>query len=449
MGPDPRFAFPVVTKETLANGLAIWTVEHRGLPVLSMLMLVPTGSSADPGDRAGLAAMTADMLDEGSGGRSALDIEDAFARIGSDLSTEIGPDATVLALTTLSRFAGRALALLADVVVRPRFDPDDFARVRDLRVSRVVQQRDTPSTLADRTFARLVYPNHPYGHLATGSELALRAMALDEVVGFHRHVFVPQGTTLIMVGDAAHPELFRLATDAFGGWAADPSAAPRANRLAGPADPLDSPVRLAVVHRAGAPQSELRIGHVGVPRCTPDYHVLLVLNTILGGQFVSRLNMNLREDKGFTYGVRSSFDFRRGRGPFVIQLGVATSATVPAVGEALAELAAIRGPRPATVHELTVARAALTRGYPRSFETAEQIARALAQVALHDLPEDHFERFMPSVAMVDEKDVSAAAAAHLAPERAVVAIVGDYDRVAPEFVLLGLGDPERVAADGD
>ncbi|MBE3072109.1 MAG: insulinase family protein, partial [Acidobacteria bacterium] len=135
VGPDPRFAFPVVQQATLPNGLRLWTVERQGLPVITMLLLVPAGSAADPADRPGLAAMTADMLDEGSGDRSALDIEDAFARIGSDLSTEIGPDATVLALTTLSRFTGRALHLLADVASHPRLDAADFARVRDLRIT--------------------------------------------------------------------------------------------------------------------------------------------------------------------------------------------------------------------------------------------------------------------------------------------------------------------------
>jgi predicted Zn-dependent peptidase len=452
VGPDPRFVFPIVERATLANGLRVWTVERRGLPLLSILMLVPTGSAADPGDRPGLAAMTADMLDEGSGGRSALEIEDAFARIGSDLGTEIGPDATVLSLTTLSRFAGRALELLSDVVVRPRLDEADFVRVRELRVNRVVQQRDMPSVLADRTFARLVYADHPYGHLAAGTERALRAMAAGEVADFYRQTFVPAGATLIVVGDAGHADLVKLAGDAFGGWGGPPSGRPPARGAGGPGgppDPGDPAIRLAVVHRSGAPQSELRIGHVGVARGTPDYHVLLVLNTILGGQFVSRLNMNLREDKGFTYGVRSSFDFRKGRGPFVIQLGVATSATAEAVREALAELAAIRGPRPATVHELSVARASLTRGYPRGFETADQIGRAAAQIALHGLPADHFAQFMPSVSRVDEAAVSEAALAHLAPQRAVVAVVADYERTSAGLASLGLGEPVILAAAED
>jgi predicted Zn-dependent peptidase len=324
----------------------------------------------------------------------------------------------VLSLTTMSRHAGRALGLLSDVVVRPRLDTVDFARVRDLRVNRVVQQRDMPPAVADRAFARLVYPNHPYGHVSMGTERALRAMAVGEVVGFYGQAIVPAEATLILVGDASHGELVRYAGDAFGGWSGTAAGMPpchQAGDSAAPPDPSDPEVRLAVARRAGASQSEVRIGHVGVARRTPEYHALLVLNTVLGGQFVSRLNMNLREDKGFTYGVRSSFDFRKGRGPFVIQLGVATAVTVAAVREALAELAAIRGPRPATARELDVARASLTRGYPRGFETAEQIARAAAQIALHGLSADHFEQFMPLVRGVDEAAVSAAAAAPSRP----------------------------------
>ena len=449
VGPDPLFVFPAIRRAALPNGLAVWTVERRGLPVLSILLLLPAGSAADPQDRPGLAAMTADMLDEGSGARSALEIEDAFARMGANLATEIGPDATTLSLTTMSRHAGRALDLLADCVARPRLDAADVARVRDLRASRVAQQRDMPSMLADRAFARLVYGEHPYGHLSAGTERALRAIGVDEVAAFHRQAFVPAGATLIVVGDLDHENLAGLAAGSFGNWGQAPSLPPEAHQdepLACPGDPQPPGVRLAVVPRAGAPQSELRIGHLGARRVTPDYHALLVLNAVLGGQFVSRLNMNLRQDKGFTYGVRSSFDFRRGRGPFVIQLGVATSATVEAVREALAEIAAIRGPRPATAHELAVARASLTRGYPRGFETTEQIARAAAQMALHGLPADHFEQFMPSVGRVDERDVGAAAAAHLSPSQAVVAIVGDDRHFAADLGSLGLGEPAVVAA---
>ena len=460
VGPDPRFVFPVVNRTTLGNGLRVWTVEQRGLPVLTILFVAPIGSAADPAERPGLAAMTADMLDEGSGDRSALDIEDAFARMGSDLSTEIGPDATVLAFTTLSRFAGRALDLLGDVIVRPRLGGADFERVRDLRINRILQQRDVPSFVAERTFARLVYPDHPYGHLPSGTERALRSMALDEVAAFHECQLSTTRATLILVGDASHRELIPLVEDALGEWrgpavettnqaGSDASSEPSVGRvpIAAPGDPPRPARRVVVVDWPGATQADLRIGHLGASRDTPDYHTLLILNAILGGQFVSRLNMTLREARGYTYGVRSSFDFRRGRGPFVVQLAVEAGATADAVRETLAEVAAIRGTRPATARELDVARLSLTRGYPRGFETAEQIARAVLQLALYDLAADHFERFVPTVLQKTANDVTAAAEAHLSPDRAVVAIVGDHARIGPSLDQLGLGEPVLLTAD--
>jgi predicted Zn-dependent peptidase len=199
-----------------------------------------------------------------------------------------------------------------------------------------------------------------------------------------------------------------------------------------------------VVHRSGAAQSELRIGRLAAARSTPDYHTLLVLNTVLGGQFVSRINMNLRQDKGYTYGARTSFDFRRGRGPFVLQASVHTSSTADAVREALGELEAIRGPRPVTPHELDTARAALTRGFPRNFETAEQIARGLAQLALYGLPDDYFEQFVPLVNAVTAAQVTESASAYLDPSTMITAIVGDRDAFGSRLPSLGLGEAVEV-----
>ena len=186
-----------------------------------------------------------------------------------------------------------------------------------------------------------------------------------------------------------------------------------------------------LIHRSAAAQSELRIGHVAEPRDTPDYHALLVLNMVLGGQFVSRINMNLREDKGYTYGARTSFDFRRAPGPFVLHASVQSEVTADAILEALSELQAIRSDRPVTRQELETGRAGLTRGYPRNFETAEQISRAAAQLALYGLPDDYFSTFVHRVLAVDESEVTRVAAEHIDPSRLLVVIVGDRDKVGP------------------
>jgi predicted Zn-dependent peptidase len=242
---------------------------------------------------------------------------------------------------------------------------------------------------------------------------------------------------VIAAGDATHDALAAAVEGAFGSWR--PLA--EASQLDRSTWPLPPAVqeRLALLHRPGAAQSELRIGHVGVPRRTPDYHALIVLNIILGGQFVSRINMNLREDKGYTYGARTSFDFRLAAGPFVLNVSVQSEVTVEAILEALDELHAIRGPRPVTAAELRAGRAALTRGYPRNFETADQISRGAAQLALYDLPDDYFSTFTPRVLAVDETAVTRVAEQYIDPSRLVTVIVGDREKVAPALSRLNLG----------
>ena len=449
VGSDPSFRFPEVCKSSLANGLRVWTVEHRTVPVVAFLLLTPVGSAADPADRPGLAALTGDLLDEGSGDRSGAEVYNALARIGARFETEVSADASILTLVTLARFADRALSLLADMATRPRFETTEFARVRDLRLTRLVQLRDLPPAVADRVFTEALFRGHPYGHTAIGTDGALRAMSVEQVVAFHRRAYVAPHMTLIAVGDASHEQLVQAVTARFCAGQAAPSGPPQAPRdfsfdaarAPAPAPPTE---RVLLVHRPHAAQSELRIGHVAAPRDTPDYHALLVLNTVLGAQFVSRINLNLREDKGYTYGARTAFDFRRGRGPFALQASVQTTATADAIREVMAELRAIREERPTTQSELDVARAALTRGYPQRFETASQIARAVAQLALYELPDDSLSEFVPRVAAVDIDTVTHVAASHLDPARLLTVIVGDRDQVAPTLDGLGLGAPVDV-----
>jgi zinc protease len=438
-GEERAFALPEVIRRPLQNGLRVWTVEYRDLPVLSFVLLLSCGSADDPAGRQGLAALTADMLDEGSGSRSALDMEDALSRLGAQMDTEVGSDAAVLSLLTLSRHGDAALGLLADMVARPRLSDEDFDRVRQLRLTRLGQLRDVPPVVADRLLTRLLYPAHPYGHLPLGLASTLKTVTPEEVRAFHARAWRPSRLTLIAVGDASHDRLMESAERAFGWWTpgGDVTEPGTGAPLAPPPGPA---ARLVIVDRPGAAQSELRIGQVAVPRVTPDYHALLVLNAILGGQFVSRLNMNLREDKGYTYGARSGFDFRRSSGPFTVQAAVQTTATAESVHEILAEIGAIGGDRPATDEEVDLARSSLTRGYPRNFETAGQVARGLAQLALYGLPDDTFLSFVPSVNAVDVEAVTRAAA-RIDPAKMTVALVGDRASVEAPLAGLGLGRP--------
>jgi predicted Zn-dependent peptidase len=440
-GPLRPFLFPGIAKSLLPNGLRVWSVSHPEIPVVTLSLLIRGGAADDPPGKEGLAALTVDMMDEGSGNRSAIDIHEALARLGAQLDSDIGADAAILTVTALSRFTSPALSLLADIVARPSLRDADFERVRQLRLHRLTQLRDVPGAVADRAFFKLLYGSHPYGHMPLGREVALSTLTVDDVREFHRRNVRPSDATLIIVGDCDHASLVAQAETVFGSWTSGEAQSRR--DATSPA----VPPRLNIVPRPGAPQSELRIGHIGVPRNTPDYHALVAANMILGGQFVSRINLKLREEKGLTYGARTSFDFRRMAGPFSLQVSVQTTGTAEAIRESLSEIAAIRGPRPATVEELAMGVAALTRGYARNFETAEQVARAVTNIALYDLPDDYFAEFVPLVERVTPDDVTRVAARHLDPDRLTTLIVGDYAAIAGELGPLDLGTPTVFASE--
>jgi predicted Zn-dependent peptidase len=435
--PVPRFAFPAIDKSALANGLRVWSVRHEGVPLIGFLLIVRRGAADDPPRQDGLAALTADMLDEGTGSWSAIEVHQELARIGAQFDTDIGADATLVGLTALSRFAPRSLELLASVVVRPTLADADFIRVRQLRLNRIIQLRDMPGVVADRVFARLLYGDAPYGHTPLGSEQTLSRWMED--------IGQPQGCAPGLI-DVDCRRRLRLAPRrhsprAFGGWI------PAAEHVADGPETIVRPARLNVVPRAEAPQSELRIGHVAVARSSPDYHALVAANMVLGGQYVSRINMNLRADKGITYGAGSAFDFRRRPGPFALKASVDSRATTTAIRESIGEIAGIRGDRPVSADELAVGVAALTRGYARNFETSDQIARAVAQLALYDLPDDYYSQFVPRVESLTPEEVMRAAARHLDPSRLTTLVVGDAAALGQDSDHLDLGAPVVVSPD--
>lgn len=446
VGPDPSFRFPRIVRHQLANGLAVRTVEHRTVPLVTFVMQIDGGSGGDPPDKQGLAGITADMLDEGTGTLSALDVSDAFASIGAELDVDVAPDATTFSLTALTRFADRGASLLADILTMPSLREDDFVRVRQLRLDRLRQLRDVPAAVAERVFLRLLYGDHPYAHLSIGADRVLRTLELDEVRAFHRATYRPSSATLVVAGDMRHEALSALAERAFGAWGG-PRERDARRAPAVPAPPGNGQALLAVVPREKAAQSELRIGQLTTNRNTPDYSGLLVLNAVLGGQFVSRVNLKLREEKGYTYGARTAFDWRRGISPFSLHASVHTAATADAVSVSLKELEDIRGGHPVDDREMLLARATLTRGYPRGFETVQNVARFVAQLALYDLPDTYFEEFVPRVSAVSPGDVTRVARTHLDPSRMLTLVVGDEQAIADSLKALHLGDPVIVSAD--
>ena len=439
LGPSPTFRLPQFQRTTLTNGVRVWAAVHRRAPVLTFKLLVPAGSADDPVHQFGLAALTADVLDEGTRDRTGIQLHEALMGSGAHLAIQTSSDSTVLTLTTLPKYADEAMALLVDVAANPRCDPADCERVRDLRIHRILQMRQVPSALADRVFMESLYGPHPYGHASIGTEASLGQLGPAEVAAFHHEWYKPGQWTLVAVGNVPESGLMDIARSRLGllpGHVTTSGAS--GARLA---DPPPVAGRLVVVPRTSAVQSEVRLGHAGVSRTSPDYHALLVLNTILGGQFVSRVNLNLREDKGYTYGARTSFDSRIGPGPFSFGASVQTDSTADAITEVIKEIDQIRTTHPPTVDELAVARDALTRGFPGSLETATQVARAGASLALHGLEPDEIAGFVDHVMAVDLDALVRVANAHLHPERLLAVVVGSPDDILPALDRLGLGDP--------
>jgi len=438
VGPDPAFLFPRFERHHLANGLEVRVVEHGSMPIVSFALVVAGGSGSDPGGREGLTGVVADMVDEGTGDLGAIEVSEALANIGGDYDVEVGADAVVFTLTTLARFVDRGAGLFAAMTTRPSLRDTDFERVRQLRRDRLGQLKDVPSAVAERAFLRLIYNSHPYGHLAIGEERALAELTLGQVMEAHGAAFRPSNATLVVAGDLGAGELLRAAERAFGGW--QPRSVANLTLAADQPVPVPSRPRLALVPREGAAQSELRIGRLAARRDTPDYPALVVMNAVVGGQFVSRINLKLREEKGYTYGARTGFDWRKGLAPFVLHASVHTAATAEAVSDALHEFDVLRGERPVTPAELELAKASLTRGYPQSFQTVPQVARAVGQLALYDLPDDYFSNFGPTIHTVTIEDVTRVARAHLDPATLTMLIVGDRQVVGAK-----LSNPEWPA----
>jgi zinc protease len=431
VGPDPAFLFPRFERHRLANGLEVRAMPHGSMPIVSFALVVRGGSGSDPAGRDGLMGVVADMVDEGTGELGAIEVSEALAGIGGAYDVDVGADAVVFTLTTLARFIDAGADLFARMTTQPSLRSADFERVRQLRRDRLRQLKDVPSAVAEREFLRLLYGQHPYGHLAIGDEPSLAALSLDAVVEAHRGFFRPHNATLIVAGGLPVDRLLRSAEDAFGAWQGEPAGSPALE--ADQSQPVRAATRVALVPRDGAAQSELRIGRLAARRDTPDYPALVVMNAVVGGQFVSRINLKLREEKGYTYGARTGFDWRKGLAPFVLHASVHTAATAEAVSDALQEFEALRGERPVTAEELELAKASLTRGYPQSFQTVPQVARAIGQLALYGLPDDYFTNFGPTIHAVNAADVTRAAQAHLDPAAQTVLIVGDEHVVVPSM----------------
>ena len=438
LGPAPQLTLPPIQKRTLSNGLNVWVVETHKVPLVQVNLLVQAGGGDDPAGEFGVASLTAAMLDEGAGSRSALQIADEVEFLGADLSTGSSFDASAVRLNVPAARLAAALPIMADVALRPTFPQPELDRLRQERLTTLLQARDDAAQVAPMAFARVVYGGtHRYGTAAMGTTATLKAFTTTDLRAFHTAMYQPGAATLVVVGDVHVNTVLPLLEKQFGGWKAGAAAAraavPQAAQVAQP--------QVAIVDMPGAEQSQVRIGWVGVPRSTPDYFTLQVLNTILGGSFTSRLNQNLREKHQFTYGASSRFDMRLSAGPFFAGAGIQTDKTVDALREFFNELNAIT--KPVSVEELTKAKNYVALGFPSEFETIRDLASHIEEMIVYKLPDNYFERYVANIQAVTAGAVQKAAATHIQPGRFVVVIAGDRKAIEEGVRGLKLG-PVRV-----
>ncbi len=433
LGPPPSLALPPIARHTLSNGLVVLILEKHQVPLVQVNLVVKAGSAMDPEGRAGLASMTAAMLDEGAGTRDALELADAVDYLGADLSVFAEQHATTVALHTPVARLDAALELLADVALRPTFPADELERQRRERLTALAQAHDEPRAVAGVLFARTLYGDaHPYGRRAAGTEASLRAFTVDDLRGFHGTHFRPAAAALIVVGDVPTAAILPRLERAFGGWTGGPAPAPRWSEATQVARR-----EVYLVDKPGAAQSEVVIGRIGVPRSTPDYYAIVVMNTVLGGAFTSRLNNNLREDKGYSYGAGSSFAFEPLAGPFQARASVFTGVTDKALTEFMKELHAIR--ERVSAEELERAKNYVALRLPERFQAVGQIARQLGEVFVYDLPLDYFNQYTRRILAVTAADVQRVARKYVDPEHVAIIVVGDKEKIQAGVEGLKLG----------
>jgi zinc protease len=435
-GASRTATLPTPTMATLPNGLTLLLNERRGLPIVSANLVFKTGSDANPLDKPGLASFVAAMLDEGTTTRSALQIADEVAQLGASLSTSSSMDSMTVSGHALSKNFGATLNLLADVALRPNFPAAEVERQRVSRLAGLLQQRENPAQVAAQVASAALYgPKHPYGYSEIGTEASVKATTRDDMVAFWKQNFVPNNAALVVAGEISMNELRALAEKAFAGWERGQPARPALGA------PATTAARLVIVDMPGAPQSQIRVVGMGAPRSTPDFRPMQLMNMTLGGNFASRINMNLREKNGYSYGTYSQFVFRRSGGQFQVSGGVRTDVTAPAVNEVMNELQGILK-NPISADELARAKDGLANSLPGAFETSGNAVGNFSNVFTYDLGLDYYTKYAAQVRAVTGDQAQTSAQKYIVPANMVVVVVGDRSKIEPELKKLNIGTIE-------
>lgn len=442
-GPPPTVHLPVPTTFALDNGLKVYLVEDHALPILSASLVSRAGSETNPKDKAGLATLVAETMGDGTGSRDLTQLANDEELIGMTISPGASMDGSFAGMSVLTNNTDRGMDLLADVVEHPAFRPEDLDRRKKQRLVRIAQETDSVAAMASRVGPKLVFGDSPYGASPNGTTESVQALTRDDVTGFYTNHFGPADSALLFAGDITPAEARRVAEQYFGKWT---GAASQAVTL--PAAPEMQPTHVVIVDKPGAPQTMLMAFGIGVPANSPDLPALQVMNYTLGGSFASRINMNLREEHGYTYGASSGYRVYRSGGQFIAGGLVRTDVTASAAKELMSEITRFPS-NPPTEAELTASKDALVQSLPGQFETTSAATGAMASIFLYDRPLDYYAKLPERYRAVTAEDVATVAKEDLHPGELVIVSAGDRKKIEPELKDAGLGPVEVRDIDGE
>lgn len=424
------FRFPPFLRQKLPNGLQVLAARQAGVPLISLELVTPGGGLQDPVGKEGLASLTAAVIDEGTTRRNALEIAGQVEQLGGYLAAGVDWDEGYLATGLLAQYLPAGLELLAEVATEPTFPEAELDRLRKVRLTEILRRSQDPGLLAEDRLAAVVYRGTVYDHPLAGRSESVAALTRDDLVSFYQSYYTLAGSSLIAVGDLDPEAFLREAERLFSALPPGPAERPTIE------PPLLNGIEVYVVDRPGSAQTELRIGHAGVPRTAPDYIPLIVLNTLLGGKFTSRINLNLRERHGYTYGASSRFTPRLGPGPFVVDAAVATEAAGAAVTETLGELRRIREDL-VEPHEIEETLSYVAGVFPYTFQTTADLAKRLETLAVYGMPDDYYERYIERLPTITREELLDVARRNIHPDRIAVVAVGPAEALVPQLEPLG------------
>jgi len=446
-GPEPEVTFPQLHQASLSNGLNVILAERSSIPSVSFTLVLDAGYASDQGIAPGTASMVMSMLDEGTASLSALEINDRIANLGSSLRTGVGLDGSYVLLTSLTSNLEPSLDLFADVILNPSFMDTEFERIRAERLAGIQREMATPIQMALRVMPELYYgSDHAYSNPLTGSGTteSIINMTRDDLQKYHETWFKPNNATLIVVGDVNLDTIVPMIESRLGNWKS--SDVPEKNIAT---IPHETGSRVYLMHRPDAQQSIILAGHLAPPRNTPNNIGIETMNTILGGAFISRINLNIREDKGWSYGASSLLLTARGQRPFLVYAPVQSDKTMESMMEIKRELEGILGTNPATEEEVLKAQESQTLALPGLWETNNSVAGSIQNLVQYDLPEDYYDTYPAQVRALNVETITSAANEVLRPDDLIWLIVGDLNVIEPSIRELGYGPIVRLDPEGN